>query len=404
MRLQRVPNALFPLGLALFVLGSLVTPAAAQADEERPDTRRIVAIGDIHGAIEPLRTILRETKLMDTSGRWIGDDAVLVQTGDFLDRGAGTFEVVELLRSLQQQAPDDGGEVVILMGNHEGINLLRDMRYVDEELLAPWTTRKSEKVRRRHCAKALELEQRRAAFQETGGPDPKTFRDACDVETPLGLVEYLEALEPDADLGRWLRTLPATADVGGVLFVHGGLTERTAVLDLDAINRQTADEVAIFDRVRAWLVSRSLVLPTAHPTEVANAALQVLDAMESGTKIFEAPATDDLQAFRRLEEWNLIDPDGPLWFRGYARWNGKDGSTRIRTILELAGVRAVVSGHTPQENASIQRRWNGRVYLIDTGMLESHYGGKPSALEISGGTVSAVYPGVREIFEDNRDE
>lgn len=401
MRLGRLHWAL--LGASLLVTlgmpGTLPAQDTSRA-EVQPDDRRIVAIGDIHGAIEPLRTILRETRLMDGSGRWTGGEAVLVQTGDFLDRGAGTFEVVELLRSLQQQAPEAGGEVLILMGNHEAINLLRDMRYVDKELLAPWTTRKSEKVRRRHCEKALDLEQRRSAFQDTAGPEPKAFRETCEADTPLGLVEYLEELEPDADLGRWLRTLPATAEVGGVLFVHGGLTEQTAALDLDVINRQAANEVEIFDRVRAWLVSRSLVLPTAAPTTVAGAALQVLETMEAGTKIFEAPATEDLAAFRNLREWYLIDPDGPLWFRGYARWGGKDGSTRIRTILKLAGARAVVSGHTPQETATIQRRWGGRVYLIDTGMLESHYGGKPSALEILGSQVSAVYPGLREVFDD----
>jgi hypothetical protein len=37
------------------------------------------------------------------------------------------------------------------------------------------------------------------------------------------------------------------------------------------------------------------------------------------------------------------------------------------------------------------------VFLIDTGMLSSFYkGGRPSALEIEGGRITAIYTGERE--------
>lgn len=395
-----------PPAILLLLVASAGAGVPARADDLAETVHaetdwHIVAIGDIHGAIEPLRTILRETKLMDASDRWTGGDAVLVQTGDFLDRGAGTRQVVDLLRSLQEQAPRHGGRVVVLMGNHEAINLIRDMTYVDADLLAPWAGRRSDKTRRKHCEKALDLAQRRAALQDVDGPEPDTFREACLAETPPGLLEYLDDLEPDGDLGRWLRTLPAVVRVGDLLFVHGGLHERTAGLDPEVINERAAGEVAVFDRVRAWLVSRSIVLSTAPPTEVASAALQVLEAVKGGTKIFEGPATEDLEAFRRLEDWYLVDPSGPLWFRGYATWDEEDGATRIETILKLAGVRAVIAGHTPQKTAAIEERWGSKVYLIDTGMLASHYGGKPSALEMTHGEVRAVYPGVRQVFDDD---
>ncbi|MDA8016295.1 MAG: metallophosphoesterase [Thermoanaerobaculia bacterium] len=378
----------------------LLASASESTAEPRGQTspRRVVAIGDIHGAIEPLRRILRETRLMDSSGRWTGGDAMLVQTGDFLDRGAGVFEVVELLRSLQQQAPRDGGEVVVLMGNHEAINLIRDMSYVDAALLEPWASRRADRLRRRHCDKALDLAQRRRALQDLDAPDPQRFRESCLAETPPGLLEYLESLEADADLGSWLRTLPAVVKVGDLLFVHGGLTEATAALDPEEINAQAAREVAAFDRIRGWLISRSIVLPTAAPTEITNAALQVLDALESGTKIFEAPALEDLAEFRRVGEWILADPDGPLWFRGYARWDDQEGAPRVEAILRLSNANAIISGHTPQKTANITERWDGRVYLIDTGMLGPYYGGQPSALEVIGRQVTAIYPDLRHIF------
>jgi hypothetical protein len=37
-------------------------------------------------------------------------------------------------------------------------------------------------------------------------------------------------------------------------------------------------------------------------------------------------------------------------------------------------------------------RYGGRVIVMDTGMLQSYFMGTPSALEIAGGTLKAIYP------------
>jgi hypothetical protein len=68
----------------------------------------------------------------------------------------------------------------------------------------------------------------------------------------------------------------------------------------------------------------------------------------------------------------------------------------------LAGVGAtyVVGGHTPQRPRRIQTRFEGRVFLIDTGMLSSHYeDGQPSALVIEDGTFTAIYLEDSEVVE-----
>jgi hypothetical protein len=49
-------------------------------------------------------------------------------------------------------------------------------------------------------------------------------------------------------------------------------------------------------------------------------------------------------------------------------------------------------GHTVQPNGSIQSRFNGKVFLIDTGMLTSSYPtGRASALEIQNDSFTAIY-------------
>ena len=43
--------------------------------------KRVIGLGDIHGDLSHAMRILRMAELVDLRGRWIGGDAILVQTG-----------------------------------------------------------------------------------------------------------------------------------------------------------------------------------------------------------------------------------------------------------------------------------------------------------------------------------
>ena len=47
-----------------------------------------------------------------------------------LDRGADSRRVMDLLMRLEQEAARAGGRVHLLLGNHEVMNLIGDLRYV----------------------------------------------------------------------------------------------------------------------------------------------------------------------------------------------------------------------------------------------------------------------------------
>src|SRR5687767_354355 len=98
------------------LLVALLLPSLAGA-------QRVVAIGDIHGDLEAFVGILRQAELVDEQKNWTGGKATLVQTGDFLDRGPYVREVMHLLMALEKQAKKAGGRVLVLLGNHEVMNI-----------------------------------------------------------------------------------------------------------------------------------------------------------------------------------------------------------------------------------------------------------------------------------------
>jgi hypothetical protein len=108
---------------------------------------RVVAVGDVHGDARGLLSILERARLVDSHGRWIGGQAVFVQTGDVLDRGPDVQPLLDLLMALERQAKDAGGQAVILLGNHEAMNAMGDLRYVAPAAIAAFADDKAEKRR-----------------------------------------------------------------------------------------------------------------------------------------------------------------------------------------------------------------------------------------------------------------
>jgi hypothetical protein len=88
-----------------------------------------------------------------------------------------------------------------------------------------------------------------------------------------------------------------------------------------------------------------------------------------------------------------------MWFRGYARW-AESEEPKVAEMLQRLGVSRIVCGHTPVVPGGITPRFGGRVILIDTGMLSDVYkGGQPSALEINGTELAAIYTDRREVVK-----
>lgn len=80
-----------------------------------PPKGEIVVIGDIHGDLESLRTVLEDSGFMEKTLK--GKDSLLVFLGDYGDRGSYSPEVYYVVLRLKKMFPEN---VVLMRGNHEG--------------------------------------------------------------------------------------------------------------------------------------------------------------------------------------------------------------------------------------------------------------------------------------------
>jgi hypothetical protein len=215
------PSRLRPVLIAAALV--LVTGAAsrdvraAASACEFTGVDRVVAVGDVHGAYDRFVDILRTASLVDDKLRWTGARTHLVLLGDVVDRGPESAKALDLIERLTKDAAKAGGALHMLLGNHEVMRMLGDVRYVTPGEYSAFVSADSARVRDAY------MERAKAAKEPV--PDP-----------PLGFVEMRIAFGQNGKYGKWLRTLPAVIHINDVVFVHGGISPPVAELSCDAIN------------------------------------------------------------------------------------------------------------------------------------------------------------------------
>lgn len=314
---------------------ALLASMPLRADDPGADSPRIVAVGDLHGDFEAWRAIATAAGLIDGKGNWAAGATTFVQLGDVTDRGPDSLKIIRALQHLENGAAGAGGGVVVLLGNHEAMNVIGDLRYVHPGEYAAFADRQSD--RRREAtwrANRERLEAAYAALDPPVGPDEAKRR--WFETTPLGKLEHRRAWAPGGELAVWAAERPAVAKIGDLLFVHGGLSGERGMEPVATINSRIAAALAPGE-----MVDRSAI----------------------------------------------EDPLGPLWYRGHITRAPEDAARQtsqdeIAAVLAYHGASRLIVGHTPAIGG-IKQSHGGRLIQVDTG-ISAHYGGPASYLEIVG--------------------
>jgi len=153
---------------------------------------KIIAVGDLHGDLQNAGTVLRMAGVINETNDWSFGRKTLVQTGDILDRGEQSIEILKLFIKLKWQARKVGGKVINILGNHEVMNLLRDYRYVATKEFERWG----------------------------------------------GYNGWNKLFNHRSELGKVLRSWPTAVKIRDTLFAHGGVEPKFARKGINEINRR----------------------------------------------------------------------------------------------------------------------------------------------------------------------
>ena len=391
--------------LALTAAVSFASVAASTGDAPH-----IVVIGEVQGSAATVTKLLTHLGLADAQGRWAGGDTVLVQTGDLMDGGEHVREVLDLFMRLQEQAPATGGRVIVLMGNHEAMNILGELRDVNYLAYQSFAGPDSEARQRQAFNEYVAWRQGRARAVGSGeivfGEDFETDWLATH---PTGWIEYVEAMGVGGEYGRWLRTLPVAAQFGEVVFIHAGISPEMGGMDVEAINRHTAEEIVAFDQDRASMAKDKLCLPTASAREMVGVIEEEIDYVNSLDAPKRTPGNPrvarllELQDLTQWGSWSLLTEQGPLWFRGASKWDETDRGAEMAEILDTAGCQRLVTGQSDGKEHIIRARFDDRILLASVDMADDPWagGGEPAALDIDNGVYTVVTLAGSEVLIKN---
>ena len=352
--------------------------ASVHADDWRVDgVERVVAMADVHGAFEAMVDTLQEAGVIDEQLAWSGAATHLVIVGDILDRGPRSRDAMDLLMRLEGEALTAGGAVHVVIGNHESMNLIGDLRYVSKSEYAAFAADETEAERQRWFEAYVE----RYASSASGA----VLFDKFEQQFPAGFFALRQAFRPDGQYGKWLLSKPAIVVVNGTAFVHGGLSPLVERYGLEGVNGRLKSELVAYVEALQILTDAEVLLPTdAHydTQTVLNAYMPALD---------EKPAVlDAIATANRLFDSELFDSEGPLWYRGSVSCGELIEEHRLDGALAAIGANRVVVGHTPTPTRSVLERFDGRLIEIDTGMLNFYYKGSGNALVLEGDSVLVV--------------
>jgi len=318
------------LACSLIVLMSCCSPLAFPVEDQWQNIERVVAIGDIHGDYDQFVAVLNHAGVINRRGNWNAGSAHLVQVGDLPDRGPDTHKIIELLRKLERQAARADGRVHTLIGNHEAMNMLGDLRYVHEGEYAALKSRQANQLRDSYYQRELAwIKQNRPEM--VIGPD---YRQQWEQRIPLGYVEHRMAWSAGGDFGKWVLEHNAVIKINRTLFVHGGIGPELLGRSISEINEQ----------IRAELKAGETGVPGLAESE-----------------------------------------QGPLWYRGLASNDETTEAPHVDALLAFYDVDRIVIGHTPGYG-TIVPRFGGKVLMIDTG-ISTYYGAHLASLVIEGDTL-----------------
>jgi len=301
-----------------------------------PQQKKIVALGDLHGDILQLFSVLIDSKLIKkkydiscinkkdyniNSWNWIGGKTHLVQLGDIFDGKRGEtdkfqdneVEIYKFLIGLKIKAQKKGGDVILIIGNHELMNFEKDLRYVQNNAMKKCLVINGNDFD--YIRQKKTCNHRGKLFSRSNGPLAKSM-----YKNVKGIVK-----------------------IGTNIFCHGGLPYKIAK---KYRKKLIDDKITNIQKNNKKKFSENII------KNINNVLKSYLNN--------EIDETD--------EDYKIIyGSKGLTWFREYSQGNQCD---KLAKTLDNLGADRMIVGHTVQDNGitSYCQKLKKSLWAIDVGL------------------------------------
>lgn len=340
-----------------------------------PHSDRTIAIGDIHGDLDVAVRMLEVANcikqvsnkndetvtLINKSNNneyyiWTGGTTIVVQVGDQVDRcrpvgddiciyQQSTFEdeasdikILKFYTDVNEIAMKKGGKVISLLGNHELMNVLGQMKYVSYEGLKEFIPEKKQESNNVNIAK-IGLDNRKLAFSQN--------KDIKEKQKILKNVH--SAFINGHPLNEYLAcTRLSSVIIGNMIFVHGGMVKKLAQsYKLENLNKIV--QKWLLGTLNAELLSTKKLLTTVQ--EEKNDKEVNFNVKERINQLL----TSDQSVF-----WNRILAYLPVDV------NLAKCDELLSEVFKIYDVNGIIIGHTPSMSG-IESRCDDRIWKVDIG-------------------------------------
>jgi len=322
-----------------------------------PKARRIIAIGDIHGDYKLCIKLLKLAKVINDKLEWIGQDTIVVQVGDQIDRCRpyngktcsmkdttmndehSDIKILEFFTKLDKLAQKSipPGKVISLLGNHELLNAQGYLNYVSYEGI-------------------------------------NNFQDYKDPQNPNLIFSSPEdarkySFKPGKEYAKFLAcTRLGAVIIGSNLFVHAGIIDHF----INQLNIKKTNDIADINlKIQKWLLG-----------------------LINGDHIKDIISGNEFSMF-----WNRILGNIPK----NVSLEDPRCSEYIKEVIKLFAINSMVIGHTPQSflfNEKINATCSNKIWRVDNGSSKAFDIFDKEIIE-TGKISEARKPQVLEIINDN---
>ena len=331
-------------------------------DNVLESVNRIIVIGDLHGdfdrTIDSLKVggVLKVNDEYDEDSKdryeWIGNDTVVVQVGDQIDRCRNLpchlpestdpdensdLKILKFFTDLHFKALQSGGAVYSLVGNHELMNVAGRMDYVSYENI-----------------QGFENE------QPYGDPlyDGKIPDDKKNMEARMW------AFEPGNPLAEFLAcTRKLVLKIGSNLFVHAGILPEIAEKYNDISEMNKILSMYLFNLLDKNELEK-------HKLLLGPEILAKNDSSQYNIEYYnEKDSSSDFESYKKSPLWNRVL--GGLSNDSTAESDDQKCKRLLNPIQKIYKVDRMFIGHTPQISKGINSACNDKLWFTDVGLSKA---------------------------------